>query len=443
MAKVNFTAGRVAEFKCPAGKSQAFMWDAKAPGLALRVTRNGARAYVFQSRLNGETVRVTIGDPSVWSIADAQSEARRLQGLLDQGRDPRVEKAANVAKEAAERVAKKAARLRLETTGFDAWEVYLADRRSSWKERTYDDHVRYSAAGGKERRRSELKTVAGVLYSLLAMPLAAIDGEAVHAWATREGKQRRTTAQYGFRMLRAFLNWCGEHPEYRAIAHVDACKHRKAKEKLGKPNVRNDVLQREQLESWFKHARADANPVISAYIQCLLLTGARREEVMDMKWSDVDFQWKTVHVADKVEQEAGRDIPLTPYVAHLLRWLPRRNEWVFSSPTSKSGRLQEPRRNHLRVLRASGLPHVTFHGLRRSFGTLAEWVECPVGVVAQIQGHKPSAIAEKHYRVRPIDLLRMWHERIESFILENAKVEFKADQEEQKESPPLRVVSAT
>lgn len=63
------------------------------------------------------------------------------------------------------------------------------------------------------------------------------------------------------------------------------------------------------------------------------------------------------------------------------------------------------------------------HGLRRSFGTLAEWVECPVGVVDQIQGHKPSALAEKHYRVRPLDLLRLWHERIEVWILNEAGID--------------------
>lgn len=72
---------------------------------------------------------------------------------------------------------------------------------------------------------------------------------------------------------------------------------------------------------------------------------------------------------------------------------------------------------------AAGLPHTTLHGLRRSFGTLAEWVECPVGIVAQIQGHKPSAIAEKHYRVRPLDLLRLWHERIEVWMLTEAGIE--------------------
>jgi intergrase/recombinase len=37
----------------------------------------------------------------------------------------------------------------------------------------------------------------------------------------------------------------------------------------------------------------------------------------------------------------------------------------------------------------------------------------PTGIVAQIMGHKPSALAEKHYRRRPLDLLRKWHEKIE------------------------------
>ena len=88
-----------------------------------------------------------------------------------------------------------------------------------------------------------------------------------------------------------------------------------------------------------------------------------------------------------------------------------------------SGRLMEPRIGHNKALTAAGLPALSLHGLRRSFGTLAEWVECPAGVSAQIMGHKPSAIAEKHYR-RPLDLLRMWHVKIEAWILEQAGIEF-------------------
>jgi hypothetical protein len=48
----------------------------------------------------------------------------------------------------------------------------------------------------------------------------------------------------------------------------------------------------------------------------------------------------------------------------------------------------------------------------------------PAGISAQIMGHKPSAIAEKHYRQRPLDLLRMWHEKIEVWILGQAGIIF-------------------
>ena len=53
-------------------------------------------------------------------------------------------------------------------------------------------------------------------------------------------------------------------------------------------------------------------------------------------------------------------------------------------------------------------------------------VPTPVGVVAQIQGHKPSATAEKHYTVRPLELLRLHHEKIEAWMLEQAGVTFDA-----------------
>lgn len=86
------------------------------------------------------------------------------------------------------------------------------------------------------------------------------------------------------------------------------------------------------------------NPVISAYLQCSLLTGSRREELAALRWEHVDFKWNKLTMHDKVED--FRIIPLTPYVSHLLAALPRRNEWVFSSPTAASGRLTEPRIAH-------------------------------------------------------------------------------------------------
>ena len=58
--------------------------------------------------------------------------------------------------------------------------------------------------------------------------------------------------------------------------------------------------------------------------------------------------------------------------------------------------------------------------MRRSFSSLAEWTETPTGIVAQIMGHKPNATAERHYKVRPLDLLRKWHDKIEAWLLDQA-----------------------
>ncbi len=437
VAKVNFTAGRLADFTCPDGKTQAFLWDSKAPGLGLRVTAQGARAYIFQGRLrDGQTVRLTIGEPisedgtGVYTIPKAQEQARRLQRLIDEGKDPRRERAEQEASDRAVRDADKAARQRLEVTGLMAWEVYCAERKPHWSVRNHADHLAFATEGGRQRKRAEGKTIVGPLRPLLARPLAEIDAAAVQSWVTRETRARPARALLGFRLLRAFLNWCAESDDYRLMAQPGACRSKKTREKLGKPAAKTDSLQREQLAEWFKAVRGDGNPVAAAYLQTLLLTGARREELAGLRWDDVDFQWKALRIRDKVEGE--RTIPLTPYVAHLLSWLPRRpkNPYAFTSPGAASGRLQDARANHTRALKIAGLPHVTLHGLRRSFGTLSEWVEVPVGVVAQIQGHKPSAIAEKHYRVRPLDLLRMWHERIEAWMLGQAGIDFKPKVEE-------------
>ena len=464
MAREKLTAGRVADFRCPRGRAQGFLWDAKVSGLALRVTAGGARTYVFQSRLkDGATLRMTIGEPATWSIPAAQAEARRLQGLIDQGKDPRAERATTVAAHAAEREAAKLERARREVSGLDAWRAYCKDRASQWGAIHLADHERMVQAGGKPRERTRGKvTKPGPLRTLLEPPLAEIDVEAVEHWVVRETKDRPTTAALGFRLMRAFVNWCAEHPEYRHIVRADACTAKRTREKLGKPKARNDALQREQLRAWFAEVRKLA-PVPAAYLQCLLLTGARREELMQLRWKDVDFRWKALRLRDKVEVE--RTIPLTPYAAVLLRDLQARNAtpppvprrlrqkaasepqqarqwkpspWVFASPSAASGRLQDPRGAHTQALAAAGLPHLTLHGLRRSFGTLAEWVECPVGIVAQIQGHKPSAIAEKHYRVRPLDLLRLWHERIEVWILTEAGIE--AQKAGQGQETSLRMV---
>ena len=370
-----------------------------------------------------KTIRITICPVESITLAEAREEASRLLLLINQGVDPREQKQRQME---ADRAAKQA-RKEMEAIEsirarpvLELWDEYLEDRRPHWSERHYLDHQVIARPGGTPVKRGSGVLMAGELHQLLALPMADLTAERVEQWLHKQVAERPTRAALALRLLKAFLGWCAEHEQYRDIVPGGIVTKR-ITATVPRPAAKADCLQREQLPGWFKAVREIGNPVIAGYLQALLLTGARREELASLRWQDVDFRWRKLTIKDKVE--AARTIPLTNYVAHLLRWLPKRNLWVFSSPAAASGRLQNPFKQHQRACIEAGIDPISLHGLRRSFGSLAEWCELPVGVVAQVQGHKPSAIAERHYRVRPLDLLRQWHQRYEDWILEQAGVE--------------------
>ena len=456
----DLTAGTIERLTCPPGKPQAFLRDTKAPSLRVRVTAAGAKAYVFESKLNRRNIRRTIGDVRDWSIEDARAEARRLAVLIDEGTDPREldreEAAAKVAEaesRAAQEAAEAAQRAADAVTVGEAWARYIAERRPRWGVRNYADHLRLTHEGGKDRQRGEGKTKPGPLAPLMALRLVDLTPAAVEGWAATEAKDRPARVRLALRLLKAFLRWAAAEPDLKGKADPTAASAKKTREAAGKAKRKDDYLQREQLGPWFDSVRRIQNPVISAYLQCLLLTGARREELAALRWEDVNMQWRGMDLKDKIE--GRRPVPLTPYVAHLLAGLPRRNAWVFSSTralaldaksaarrarrhaskgtkapagavaqVSASGRLVEPSIAHRQACAAAGLEGLTLHGLRRSFASLCEWLDIPGGVSAQIQGHAPQGVREQNYSRRPLDLLGVAHERIEAWILKEAGIDF-------------------
>tara|TARA_R110001583_G_scaffold31978_1_gene108981 strand:+ start:48912 stop:50324 length:1413 start_codon:yes stop_codon:yes gene_type:complete len=467
MQRERLTLERIRRFTCPADVKQVFLWDSVAPRLAVRATA-GAKSFIFEGKLNRKTIRRTIGDANVWTLDQARAEANRLQVLVESGTDPRDLDRQREEAEQAAKFAAVAAALEAEhraKPAIEAWADYIEARRAKWSASHLRDHERLSQPGGDPITRGKKTTEdgttqPGLLRPLLMRTLAEIDAPMVQTWLREQASKRPTQAALAFRLLRAFLNWCSEDERYRTVASPQAHATKKVREELPKRAAKDDCLQREQLRPWFEKVRAIKSPIIAAYLQAALLTGARREELAALRWDDVDFQWNTLRIRDKVEGE--RVIPLTPYVAQLLRDLKRRNDtppaewrilhgkkirrdleswepapWVFASKTAAAGYLQEPRIQHQAACREAGIDGLTIHGLRRSFGTLAEWVECPAGVSAQIMGHKPSATAEKHYRRRPLDLLRKWHTAIEVWILEEGGVEVVGLEE----APALQVVA--
>ena len=439
------SVGLIERLTCPAGVQKAFLRDKDVTGLRVRVTANGAKSFVYEAKLNGKAISRTLGGFPLMPIEDAKNEARKLAKTVKTDKqDPRELERQQVAAIAADIAAafvkdeadKLQAAAHALTTG-EVWTLYLAERRPHWGALHFADHVRFTKAGGVPANRGTRGrgvTIAGPLHPLMALPLRDLDAPTIEAWAVNEAKTRPSAARLAWRCLKVFLGWCSEQHAYADLLPAkNPAKTTRSREALGKAGIKQDALMREQLNVWFEAVQRIGNPVTAAYLQTLLLTGARPGEVLGLRWEDVNTKWKGLTIRDKVEGE--RVIPLTPYVSHLLAALPRRNEFIFSG---SAGAMSKPHKPHMTACAVAGIDGLTLHGLRRSFKSLTEWLEVPAGVVAQIMGHKPSATAEKHYTIRPLDLLRVHHEKIEAWILEQAGIGFDA----KASTGALRIVNA-
>lgn len=429
------TAGLIERFTCRTDiKAQAFLRDSVAPGLRVRVTNTGVKAFVFEAKLNRQTIRRTIGDVRAWTIDAARKEAHRLRVTLDTGVDPREVEREQEAIRAAKVEAEKVQAL---TVG-DLWPQYLEEgkpkRRPAWKPRYRADILLMSSPGGVKKKRGEGVTRVGPLYPLMGIPLTRINEDTLKAWHDKEAKQGPDYAARALMIFRGFLRWAASNPEYRNLVNRTAGSAPAILDTLPstKANKRKDCLEAAQLPGWFAGSDMLGNRTIATYLKALVLTGARREEMAGLRWEDVDFRWSRLTLADKVNDT--RTIPLTPYLAQMLVILPRAidkegkaNPFVFAAK-SASGHIEEPRSNFSKVNKHAGVVKLTIHGLRRSFSLLGESAGAPAGAIAQVMGHSPDSIAEG-YRPRSIDALRPYLALIEAHILEQAGIVFDAKAE--------------
>jgi integrase len=423
---IELTAGAIERLTCRTDiKAQAFLRDTKAPGLRVRVTNTGAKSFVFEAKLNRQTIRRTIGDVRSWSIDRARAKARALSVLLDEGQDPREIERQQQADKSAALAAADAQAL---TVG-DVWPLYLANgrpkRRDAWKPRYRADLEAMAAQGGVDKKRGDGKTRQGPLFPLLALPLADVNEDTLKSWFDLEAVAGKHQAARALMMFRGFLRWCSAQPKYRKLTDRDAGRAAAILENLPSNTRRTDALEAAQVPGWWAGVDQLSNRTASVYLRAMLVTGARREELAALTWDSVDFQWRKLTIADKVD--STRTIPLTPYLAQLLATLPRVGPFVFAS-ASKTGRLTDTRASHALALKHAAIKHLTVHGLRRSFSLLGEAAGAPAGAIAQIMGHKPSATAEG-YRPRSVDALRPFAEQIEAHILKLAGVQFDTEAE--------------
>jgi hypothetical protein len=176
-----------------------------------------------------------------------------------------------------------------------------------------------------------------------------------------------------------------------------------------------------------KLLRAAQGTELQAIIAVAIGTGLRRGELLALRWSDVDLDARRLNVRRSLESYKGatrtkppktarsaRTIALPPFVIDVLRNEQIRqrelrrtpaDDWIFTRP---DGALWEPGAFSLafaRFIKAAKLPHVRFHDLRHSFGTLALASGVDLQTVSRALGHESTAITSRIY-LHAIDALQ-------------------------------------
>lgn len=396
--------------KLEPSEKQYLVWDEKFTGLGVLVSPKGTKTFVYQSRVGSKQKRITLGKYPLISLQDAIDQASEVSKQMVAGIDPKQAKAERLARNQRNELSKKQAKI----TFGQAFSHYFDLKKSDWSARYIKDHIEacrpYLSDGEYQN---------GCLANIWHEQLTNLSPEFIENWVREENKTRKTRMAQAYRMYKAFANWASERSEYKGLIPQNSATAKIVTSSIAKVGRDKYSLQRQQLKAWF--AMLDGiNHVHAKALVCMLINGSRPEEMLSLTWDKVDFEWDTITIIDKVDQWE-RTIPLTPYVKHLLQSLPRIGDYIFM--TNRSHEHITISTGYRYAVRDAGLPPLPPKAMRKSFSNLSEWVSVPYGIVKQIMGHRPSATDEKHYKDRPIDLLRHWHTIIEYFILTEAGVD--------------------
>ena len=440
--KVKLSVKRIADLRPLDDKNPGFLIDADTPNLYVRVRPRGKPAFVFVESMSGSPVNLVIGNCQTWKIPDAQDEARRMRQLIDQGIHPKLEREAK--KDAAAKAL--ADKAKVEVTVGEVWEAYidrgLGKRGRPWSV-TYLKSLKSAMHVGGEMfpRCGERRTVQGPLFAARDIPIGEFDDDALADILGDEldriGERFRgepgvnppgyAVVNKAAESLSGMYRWASREREYKSLITGNPARSPTVQDNLpSKTGVRRlDFVEIVQLEKFFEGLSRLPNRTMAGYLTGLLITGARRQELAALKWSDIDFDLKKLTIADKstTTLHRTREIPLAPWFEAVIKSMPKvdQNPYVFAAPRSKLGYVQDARKSLAPVVEHAKIKHLTPHGLRRTFSLVGEAARCPSGAVEQIMGHSVSSM-EEHYKPRRIDALREELVRLEEFVREKAKL---------------------
>ena len=356
--------------------------DAGVFGFGARVTANGARSYVLRYTTRAGRERTfTIGDASVWRTTDAREKARELRREVEDGGDP-------LGDIEAERAA---------PTMLDLIERFRSEHLPKKRPRTALEYG-YLLKLHIEPHFGQHTKVADVRFE---------DIDALHRKITKSGSTyaaNRCIAVLS-KMFSLAIKW--RMRETNPTKGIERNKEYHRRRYLSG----NELLR--LTKALAKHpdkAAADA-------IRLLLLTGARRGEVLGMGWEDVeDGTWSKPPSSTK--QKEHHEIPLSAPALQLLSDIRKRQRprapFVFPGDGATGHRV-ELKKDWALITKAAGIEGLRIHDLRHSYASQLVSGGASLPLIGALLGHaNPSTTAR--YSHLQHDLLRAATERVGAVI---------------------------
>ena len=358
MAKLTTTTISRRTVEALAVAKDTVFWDSELSGFGVRVYPSGSKVYVVQTRAGGGPAkRVTVGRHGVITAEEARRRAALVIARVKAGEEPLPATPGRALAAGP-------------TVGELARQWLDGDVAVRCKPRTAKQYA--------------LIVERHLLPRLGNVPAAALDPAQVAA-LHQALRATPPTANRTVDVLARIWNAAAD----RGLLPEGANPCRLV--------VKNRERPRERFlsEAEFRRlgrtlADAETRPGVSVHaiaaIRLLLLTGCRKNEILTLRWSDVDLKTSELRLADS--KTGARVVPLSPEAAAVLAGIPR----VAGNPHVIPGKVEgAPLRNldnlWRRIRARAGLGDVRLHDCRHSFASRALALGEGLTMIGRLLGH--------------------------------------------------------
>lgn len=336
------------------------IWDSDIRGFGVRRQRRD-RVYIIKYRVLGRQRWYTIGKHgSPWTPELARREAKRLLGVVAEGRDPAEKKQEN---RSAPTIAALAGRF---------LEEHVAAKS---KDRTYSEY-----------KRLVERIVKPELGRLKVDEVRSSDIDKLHL----KFKATPYQANRLVALLSKMFNWSGQRGERNPCVGIERFSERKRRRYLSSAELA-------RLGGALASAGDDrlASPYVIAAVRLLLFTGARLTEILTLQWDYIDLERGFLNLPDS--KTGAKTVYLNAAARRLLAALPRLEGNPFVIPGARKGKhlvnLEKPWR---KVRDLAQLPDVRLHDLRHSFAAIGAGAGLGLPVIGALLGHVQAATTSRY-----------------------------------------------